>query len=415
MACNGNNSSNSSNYTGSGGGGAGGSILLQGNTITLGSPLVSSAAGNAGVPGADAGRGGDGSVGRIHADYGTSCTGTTSPTLDKTQNDIYIPNAPPTAFSLTAPSNNTSTNNPKPTFSWQTSTDPESLTITYTMKLSTTPGFTDPVYRTVSSLSSTSYTAVTEIADGSYYWNVIASDGVMQTESAPIWQLTVDTQKPVAPTITTFYPDIATGKITKIYGTGENGTTLTFYDQNNNPITGTTAWDGSNFTFTPTTPLAPGSTVYVKSEDGAQNSSQSATNVINFECVKNVLKDDAVMHGDPPGNSMRIEKDTSYEFNIAVNDGVTPDPQKPVTVKAYVQYNAAYGSAAKPKITLSGLGITGSEEGQYAEATGAAQDAWEQLTVTGTPNAKGVLTLKVETFSTVDGAKAWIDDISVAQ
>ena len=212
------------------------------------------------------------------------------------------------------------------------------------------------------------------------------------------------------------YSDFSTGKITKIYGTGENGTTLTFYDKDNNPITGTTAWDGSgNFTFTPTTPLAPGSTVYVKSEDGATNSSQSRSHVVMFEDYTDIFQDSTVFHGTGPGTSMRMEKDTSYEFNIAVNDGMTPDPDKPVTVKAYVQYNAAYGSAAKPKITLSGLGILGTETGQYAVATGAAEDIWEQLTVTCTPNVKGVLTLKVETFSTTDGAKAWIDDISVAQ
>ena len=97
-----------------------------------------------------------------------------------------------------------------------------------------------------------------------------------------------------------------------------------------------------------------------------------------------------------------------------MNDGIAPDPDKPVTVKAYIRYSTEYGSAGKPKITLSGLGIAGIETGQYAVATGAAENL-EQLTVTGTPNAKGVVTLKVETFSTADCAKAWIDDISVAQ
>jgi hypothetical protein len=42
-------------------------------------------------------------------------------------------------------------------------------------------------------------------------------------------------------------------------------------------------------------------------------------------------------------------------------------------------------------------------------------DAWEQLAVTGTPDAKGVVTLEVETFSGATGSRVWVDDISVSQ
>jgi hypothetical protein len=255
---------------------------------------------------------------------------------------------------------------------------------------------------------------VTEISDSSYYWKVIASDGVLQTESTERWQLTADTQAPVKPQMSQFLAN-SDGTIAQIKGTGENGTTLTFYDKNNSTLSGTTDWTGGTFTFTPTTPLDPGSSVYVKSQDGATNTSQSTPMVIIFEAYKGISKDNSVYHGTGSGTSMGMEKDTSYEFNIAVNDGVAPEPDKPVTVKAYVQYNTAYGSAAKPKITLSGLGITGIETGENAVATGAAENYWEQLSVSGTPNAKGVVTLKVETFSTETGAEAWIDDISVSQ
>jgi hypothetical protein len=63
-----------------GGGGAGGSILLKGQTISLGSSLVT-ATGGAGVSGSPS-TSGAGSVGRIHADYLTSLSGTTSPAID---------------------------------------------------------------------------------------------------------------------------------------------------------------------------------------------------------------------------------------------------------------------------------------------------------------------------------------------
>jgi hypothetical protein len=66
-----------------GGGGAGGSILIKAQTITLGTGLVTAAGGAGGAGSAAAG--GAGSVGRIHIDYATSFTGTTTPTLDSTQ------------------------------------------------------------------------------------------------------------------------------------------------------------------------------------------------------------------------------------------------------------------------------------------------------------------------------------------
>lgn len=80
--------SNGSNATGTsaggGGGGAGGAILLKVQTATLGTTLITAAAGSAGS-GSGGGNGGAGAVGRIHIDYLTSYTGTTTPTIDATQ------------------------------------------------------------------------------------------------------------------------------------------------------------------------------------------------------------------------------------------------------------------------------------------------------------------------------------------
>lgn len=68
----------------SGGGGAGGSILVKGKTLALGTNKVTATAGAAAA--ADK-KGGDGSVGRIHADYKTTLTGTTTPTIDSTEDN----------------------------------------------------------------------------------------------------------------------------------------------------------------------------------------------------------------------------------------------------------------------------------------------------------------------------------------
>lgn len=72
---------------GAGGGGAGGSILLKCKTATLGSNRILAAGGSGGTNVQRAG--GAGGSGRIHLDYSTSYSGSTSPTIDVRQ-DTYI-------------------------------------------------------------------------------------------------------------------------------------------------------------------------------------------------------------------------------------------------------------------------------------------------------------------------------------
>lgn len=84
----GNNGVNSNaSYNGAGGGGAGGSILLKGQNLTLGSTKITALAGSSGTGSTPAG--GAGAVGRIHADYSSTITGTTTPTID-TRQDLAL-------------------------------------------------------------------------------------------------------------------------------------------------------------------------------------------------------------------------------------------------------------------------------------------------------------------------------------
>ena len=105
---NGSNGTMGTGPRGPGGGGAGGTGLLKGQTITLGSNLVTSSAGlgatggiggHAGAGGGGSANGsnrvddnnaGNGAVGALHADYLTSISGTTSPTIDTTQDGTLV-------------------------------------------------------------------------------------------------------------------------------------------------------------------------------------------------------------------------------------------------------------------------------------------------------------------------------------
>lgn len=71
-----NNSGTRGNISGDG---AGGSILLKGQTLSLGTSRVT----------ANGGAGTTGGVGRIHADYSVALSGTTSPTLDSTKDNSF--------------------------------------------------------------------------------------------------------------------------------------------------------------------------------------------------------------------------------------------------------------------------------------------------------------------------------------
>lgn len=83
------------NHNGGGGGGAGGSVLIKGQVVTLGSSLVTAAAG-AGQWGCDtqhSNLSGAGTTGRIHCDYSQTLSGTTTPTLDSSQ-DLVLNDLP---------------------------------------------------------------------------------------------------------------------------------------------------------------------------------------------------------------------------------------------------------------------------------------------------------------------------------
>lgn len=76
ITANGGNGGNS-NENGGGGGGAGGSVFLRGQSVTIGTNIISAAGGHGGTT-ASSDRGGDGSVGRIRFEYCDSLSGATS-------------------------------------------------------------------------------------------------------------------------------------------------------------------------------------------------------------------------------------------------------------------------------------------------------------------------------------------------
>lgn len=80
-------------FAGGGGGGAGGAVLLKAQTATLNTNRIVAQGGSGGSSGGRGWDGGTGSDGRIHIDYLTSYTGTTTPTIDATQDGTLVTTA----------------------------------------------------------------------------------------------------------------------------------------------------------------------------------------------------------------------------------------------------------------------------------------------------------------------------------
>jgi hypothetical protein len=114
---------------------------------------------------------------------------------------VYVPpeTAPPTPFSLTAPTAGTETTATSVTFRWVTSSD-SSPPVTYRLEVCTTAAFANLATET-SWISETSAT-IPVPANDSYYWRVIARDAHNnQRHSTETWTLIVDTAGPSAPII----------------------------------------------------------------------------------------------------------------------------------------------------------------------------------------------------------------------
>ena len=127
-------------------------------------------------------------------------------TLDKTA---------PSSFNIILPSNLTYTNNPQPTFTWGASSDLHFSH--YALQLSATTDFSQIVYDF--NTSATSFTPASNLADGTYYWRVVAWDGAGNYRiSTDYYVLTIDT----------IPPDITTATLTPYWyspnGDGRNDT-----------------------------------------------------------------------------------------------------------------------------------------------------------------------------------------------
>lgn len=114
-------------------------------------------------------------------------------------------------------------------------------------------------------------------------------------------------------------------------------------------------------------------------------------------------------------SSIRIEPETAATnwslYPVTQEISIPASNNKPITVIGYVSKNAAYGSATRPSVTLSGLDIT-----PQTFTISDSADTWEQFSFTATQTSgnDGSLTLTLSAQSINAGAKAYFDGVPMS-
>ncbi|MFB3895460.1 MAG: hypothetical protein ACE14V_04070 [bacterium] len=114
---------------------------------------------------------------------------------------LTIMNRAPSAVTLIAPIDSTTTSSHTPTFVWSTATDPDAGdTLEYQVQLATDTEFATPVYTNTFG-TATEATPGTDLPTGAFYWRVISRDTSGAQNVSGIWTIAILNRPPEAVTL----------------------------------------------------------------------------------------------------------------------------------------------------------------------------------------------------------------------
>jgi hypothetical protein len=103
--------------------------------------------------------------------------------------------------------------------------------------------------------------------------------------------------------------------------------------------------------------------------------------------------------------SLKIKGPGYNDFDFPVDATAT-------TISVYGRYDSSYGAATKPQMLV----LNGTEVGVGNASTtlGGAADTWTQMSLTFTPTAKGIVTIRLQSNTTSTSGNSYFDDFAVA-
>jgi hypothetical protein len=103
-------------------------------------------------------------------------------------------------------------------------------------------------------------------------------------------------------------------------------------------------------------------------------------------------------------NALRIQGPGFQDFQVPVN-------ATPTTFSVWAQFDANY-SGLQPQLILTNGTECGIPEGASASMGGVASGTWEQIILTVTPTAAGIVTVRLQSNSTTPTGAAYFDDLA---
>ena len=188
------------------------------------------------------------------------------------------------------------------------------------------------------------------LGDGSINVSAIATDAAGNISPIGSTNITLDATAPVAPTL-------AATDGSPITGTAEAGSTVTIKDAAGNVIGTTTADANGNFSLTPATPVADGTTINATATDAAGNTSEPATTTV--DATAPVAPTVALGTGVANGATAAEATQASGVVTVSAETGSTTTVTFTNGAKTVTKTVIGTGSAQAVQLTAADLTVLG--------------------------------------------------------
>ncbi|HET9667032.1 MAG TPA: hypothetical protein VFP09_09765, partial [Desertimonas sp.] len=308
---------------------------------------------------------------------------------------VHVDNVAPTTPNLASPADNATTGDNTPAFDWSDSTDPAGAndTITYGIQIDNNCDFSSP--ERDETTSSSDFTPVASLADGTYCWRVNASDEDAGTSAySSVRHLTTDTAAPT---------------VESIDRAGDNPTNASSVDWTVTFSESVSGVDSSDFALVQSGGVA-GASITGVSGSGTTYTVTANTGIGNGSLGLNLNDDDSI--SDAGGNSLRASgggADGSFTGQVYTIDKTGPTVtvnqavgQSDPTTASQIHFTAVFN---EPVVGFQNNDVTigGTAGAVNASVTNSGDDRTFDIAVSGMTTS-GTVTASINAGRADDAA-----------